>query len=56
MLIFIFLFLLQNPTLEHYTKYKASELKITVLAMQDMQLNNQATLQAMRQKYRQKQV
>ncbi|XP_076886649.1 cyclin-A2-1-like isoform X1 [Bidens hawaiensis] len=44
-----------NPTLEHYTKYKASELKTTVLAMQDMQLNNQATLQAMRQKYRQKQ-
>ncbi|KAI3823733.1 hypothetical protein L1987_05173 [Smallanthus sonchifolius] len=44
-----------NPTLEHYTNYKASELKPTVLAMQDMQLNNGASLQAIRQKYRQKQ-
>ncbi|KAL8256151.1 hypothetical protein R6Q59_031218 [Mikania micrantha] len=44
-----------NPTLEHYTNYKASELKATVLAMQDMQLNNEASLQAIRQKYRQKQ-
>ncbi|KAK9072074.1 hypothetical protein SSX86_008506 [Deinandra increscens subsp. villosa] len=44
-----------NPTLEYYTNYKASELKTTVLAMQDMQLNNGASLQAIRQKYSQKQ-
>ncbi|KAM0011474.1 putative cyclin domain-containing protein [Helianthus debilis subsp. tardiflorus] len=44
-----------NPTLEHYTNYKASELKTTVLAMQTMQHNNEASLQAIRQKYRQKQ-
>ncbi|KAI7757241.1 hypothetical protein M8C21_023762 [Ambrosia artemisiifolia] len=44
-----------NPTLEHYTNYKASELKTTVMAMQDMQLNHEASLQAIRQKYRQKQ-
>ncbi|KAI3822046.1 hypothetical protein L1987_09627 [Smallanthus sonchifolius] len=42
-----------NPTLEHYTNYKASELKATVLALQDLQLNNEATLQAIRQKYMQ---
>ncbi|KAL8244768.1 hypothetical protein R6Q59_011026 [Mikania micrantha] len=42
-----------NPTLEHYTSYKASELKATVLALQDMQLNNEATLHATRQKYKQ---
>ncbi|WJX09869.1 hypothetical protein P8452_00657 [Trifolium repens] len=28
-----------NPTLEHYTNYKASELKTTVLALLDLQLN-----------------
>ncbi|KAK1408157.1 hypothetical protein QVD17_39792 [Tagetes erecta] len=44
-----------NPTLEYYTNYKASELKTTVMAMQDMQLNNEASLQAIRQKYKQKQ-
>nr|GEW10141.1 cyclin A/B/D/E [Tanacetum cinerariifolium] len=42
-----------NPTLEHYTKYMASDLKETVVALQDMQLNNAARLQAIRQKYRQ---
>ncbi|PWA78182.1 Cyclin A/B/D/E [Artemisia annua] len=42
-----------NPTLQHYTKYKASDLKETVMALQDMQLNNAARLQAIRQKYRQ---
>ena len=47
---------LQNPTLEHYTKYKASDLKETVMALQDMQLNNAARLQAIRQKYRQTKV
>ncbi|KAI3687391.1 hypothetical protein L1987_81086 [Smallanthus sonchifolius] len=43
----------KNPTLEHYTNYKASELKATVLALQDLQLNNEATLHAIRQKYMQ---
>lgn len=47
---------LQNPTLEHYTKYMASDLKETVMALQDMQLNNAARLQAIRQKYRQTKV
>nr|XP_043613060.1 cyclin-A2-1-like [Erigeron canadensis]XP_043613061.1 cyclin-A2-1-like [Erigeron canadensis]XP_043613062.1 cyclin-A2-1-like [Erigeron canadensis] len=44
-----------NPTLEHYTNYKVSDLKATVLALQDMQLNNAATLHAIRQKYMHKQ-
>ncbi|XP_024985204.1 cyclin-A2-1-like [Cynara cardunculus var. scolymus] len=44
-----------NPTLEHYTNYKASDLKATVLALQDLQLNDAAPLRAIRQKYRQKQ-
>ncbi|XP_071695700.1 cyclin-A2-1-like [Rutidosis leptorrhynchoides] len=42
-----------NATLEHYTSYKASELKVTVLALQDLQLNNEAPLRAIRQKYKQ---
>ncbi|KAM0046370.1 putative cyclin domain-containing protein [Helianthus debilis subsp. tardiflorus] len=42
-----------NPTLEHYTNYKASKLKETVLALQDIQLNKEATLHAIRQKYMQ---
>lgn len=29
-----------NPTLEHYASYKASDLKATVLALQDLQLNS----------------
>ncbi|KAJ9555682.1 hypothetical protein OSB04_010296 [Centaurea solstitialis] len=44
-----------NPTLEHYTNYKASDLKATILALQDLQLNDAAPLRAIRQKYRQKQ-
>ncbi|XP_018847567.2 cyclin-A2-4-like isoform X1 [Juglans regia] len=43
-----------NPTLEHYTSYKASDLKYTVLAMQDLQLNTDCCpLSAIRMKYRQ---
>ncbi|KAL9233909.1 hypothetical protein vseg_008843 [Gypsophila vaccaria] len=42
-----------NPTLEHYTGYKAAELRVTVFAMQDLQLNtSNSTLNAIRQKYR----
>ncbi|OMO80516.1 hypothetical protein COLO4_24050 [Corchorus olitorius] len=43
-----------NPTLEHYTRYKASELKSTVLALEDLQLNTSGcSLNAIREKYRQ---
>lgn len=42
-----------NGTLEHYTSYKESELQVTVLALQDLQLNNAAPLHAIRQKYKQ---
>ncbi|CAL0335288.1 unnamed protein product [Lupinus luteus] len=43
-----------NPTLEHYASYKASDLKTTVLALQDLQLNtNGCPLTAVRSKYRQ---
>ncbi|KAJ4952994.1 hypothetical protein NE237_029826 [Protea cynaroides] len=43
-----------NPTLEHYTTYKASDLKVTVLALQDLQMNTDGcTLTAIRQKYNQ---
>ncbi|XP_007013748.2 PREDICTED: cyclin-A2-2 [Theobroma cacao] len=43
-----------NPTLEHYTSFKASELKTTVLALEDLQLNtNGCSLNAIREKYRQ---
>ncbi|XP_020243903.1 cyclin-A2-1-like isoform X2 [Asparagus officinalis] len=43
-----------NSTLEHYTSYKASELKAAVLAMQELQLNtNNCPLNAIREKYRQ---
>ncbi|KAH9623380.1 hypothetical protein KSS87_001328 [Heliosperma pusillum] len=42
-----------NPTLEHYTGYKTDELKVTVTAMQDLQLNvSKSTLNAIREKYR----
>ncbi|KAL5975196.1 hypothetical protein ACLOJK_031875 [Asimina triloba] len=41
-------------TLEHYTHYKASDLKETVLALQDLQLNSKCCpLNAIREKYRQ---
>lgn len=47
----------QNPTLEHYTSYQASELKTAVLALEDLQLNtNGCSLIAIREKYRQQKV
>ncbi|CAA3014264.1 cyclin-A2-1-like [Olea europaea var. sylvestris] len=43
-----------NSTLEHYTNYKASEMKITVLVLQDLQLNTHGCkLPAIREKYKQ---
>ncbi|CAL9231541.1 unnamed protein product [Arabidopsis halleri] len=43
-----------NPTLQHYTRYKTSALKNTVLAMEDLQLNTSgSTLIAIRTKYNQ---
>jgi cyclin A len=48
---------LQNPTLEHYTNYKASELKTTVLALLDLQLNTKGCcLAGVRDKYNQQKV
>ena len=45
--------ILQNPTLEHYTNYKASELKATVLALDDLQLNTKScSLTAIHEKYK----
>lgn len=47
----------QNPTLEHYTRYKASDLKTTVSALQDLQLNTKGcALNAIREKYKQPKV
>ncbi|CAI8611868.1 unnamed protein product [Vicia faba] len=43
-----------NPTLEHYASYKASDLKASVLALQDLQLNsNDCPLTSIRTKYTQ---
>lgn len=43
-----------NPTLEHYTGYVTSDLKGTVLALQELQLNTEGcSLNAIREKYRQ---
>ncbi|KAK4345134.1 hypothetical protein RND71_035310 [Anisodus tanguticus] len=43
-----------NPTLEYYTRYKVSELRTTVFALQDLQMNTDGcTLNAIRKKYRQ---
>ncbi|CAA7058450.1 unnamed protein product [Microthlaspi erraticum] len=43
-----------NPTLEHYTTYKASDLKASVQALQDLQLNTKGcSLNSVRVKYRQ---
>ncbi|GAB4854170.1 Cyclin-A2 [Ancistrocladus abbreviatus] len=43
-----------NPTLEHYTCYKAPDLKVTVIAMQDLQINAiGCPLNAIRGKYTQ---
>ncbi|XP_010932850.1 cyclin-A2-1 [Elaeis guineensis] len=41
-----------NPTLEHYTLYKASDLKATVLALQKLQMNSKnCPLNAIHEKY-----
>ncbi|KAF8026807.1 hypothetical protein BT93_F3326 [Corymbia citriodora subsp. variegata] len=46
-----------NPTLEFYTSYKASDLKTTVSALQDLQSNaKECPLSAIRIKYRQQQL
>ncbi|XP_010541626.1 PREDICTED: cyclin-A2-2 [Tarenaya hassleriana] len=43
-----------NPTLQHYTRYGAPELRRTVLAMEDLQLNTSSCpLNSIREKYRQ---
>ncbi|CAK9179210.1 unnamed protein product [Ilex paraguariensis] len=43
-----------NPTLQYYTSHEASELKVTVLALQGLQLNiNGCSLNAIREKYKQ---
>ncbi|KAL5575904.1 hypothetical protein UlMin_017603 [Ulmus minor] len=43
-----------NYTLEHYTSYKASQLKTTIIAMEDLQQNtNGYSLNAIREKYKQ---
>ncbi|XP_052210853.1 cyclin-A2-2-like [Diospyros lotus] len=43
-----------NPTLEHYTGYKTSDLQGIVLALQDLQLNIRGcSLNAIREKYKQ---
>lgn len=47
----------QNPTLEHYTSYVTSDLKGSVLALQELQLNtNGCSLNAIREKYRHQKV
>lgn len=49
---FSYLTLWQNPTLEYYTAYKASDLKTIVHALQSLQLNNgNWPLHAIRAKY-----
>ena len=48
---------LQNLTLQHYACYKASDLKTTVLALQELQSNtNVCPLRAIRTKYGQDKV
>ncbi|KAG2331360.1 hypothetical protein Bca52824_002540 [Brassica carinata] len=43
-----------NPTLEHYTTFKASDLKASVHALQDLQLNTKGcSLTSIRMKYKQ---
>ncbi|KAH1212979.1 Cyclin-A2-2 [Glycine max] len=43
-----------NSTMEHYTNYKVSELKTTVLALADLQLDTKGcSLNAIREKYKQ---
>ncbi|XP_028802371.1 cyclin-A2-1-like [Neltuma alba] len=42
-----------SPTLEHYTSYKTPQLKASVLALEDLQLNTKScSLNAIREKYR----
>ncbi|XP_026408487.1 cyclin-A2-2-like isoform X1 [Papaver somniferum] len=42
-----------NSTLEHYTNYKVPDMKITVLALQELQLNTSSCpLNAVREKYK----
>lgn len=54
---FLIFFPPQNPTLEHYTTYKAADLKASVHALQDLQLNTKGCpLSAIRMKYRQEKV
>ncbi|KAL0836601.1 hypothetical protein Bca101_088490 [Brassica carinata] len=46
-----------NPTLEHYTTLKASDLKASVHALQDLQLNTKGcTLASIRMKYKQEKI
>lgn len=53
----LYLYFWQNATLEHYTSYKASDLKVSAFALQDLQLNtNGCPLNAIRMKYRQEKV
>ncbi|WOL03145.1 cyclin-A2-1-like [Canna indica] len=42
-----------NATLEYYTSYKAIDLKETVFALQELQMNSKCPLNAIREKYRQ---
>jgi len=43
--------------MEHYTNYKVSELKTTVLALADLQLDTKGcSLNAIREKYKQQKV
>lgn len=47
----------QNPTLEYYTQYKASDLKSAVFALQDLQMNAKGcSLAAIRTKYQHQKV
>lgn len=48
---------MQNPTLEYYTTYKATDLKVTIFALQELQMNSKSCpLNAIREKYRQEKV
>lgn len=55
-------FALQNPTLEHYTNYKALELKTVVFEIHRMQMDTKEdhptnlSLKAIREKYSQQKV
>ena len=50
-------FSLQNPTLEHYTSYKSSNIRMCVCALQELQHNtNNCPLKSIREKYGQQKV